>query len=297
MRGDGKKDDRLQRAALIHLKLGSIREYCELMCQAGHWEKALSVAPAVSMVYWQELCKKYCSTQFKGVVVDEIAPFLAACGEAPQLIQNYIDKNELESAFLVANSWCSGKLHPSISITKAFEESNIVRSGTAELEKVAARIANRYMAIASEPLLAAETYLAVSDPQSALIELIRGHEIFLAFVICKCLGLQLPQPLRDSLTSILEHNGCWAESLNVFRQSSDEDKERQITLFNLRQANANKSYLTTGNIRGPVANKDTISSPLKYVDCVEAVLRSCASNDVQQACLLATTVSQSMLSS
>ncbi|OWK00266.1 hypothetical protein Celaphus_00019228, partial [Cervus elaphus hippelaphus] len=49
------KEERLKEAAQIHLWLGQIQRYCELMVELGEWDKALSVAPSVSVKYWKKL--------------------------------------------------------------------------------------------------------------------------------------------------------------------------------------------------------------------------------------------------
>lgn len=78
--GAPSKEERLKEAADIHLRLGQIQRYCELMVELGQvsvydtlisvflllprlyvfcqWEKALSVAPGVSMKYWKKLMQR-----------------------------------------------------------------------------------------------------------------------------------------------------------------------------------------------------------------------------------------------
>ncbi|KAJ3583794.1 hypothetical protein NHX12_015581 [Muraenolepis orangiensis] len=53
--GAPSREERLRDAAEIHLRLGHIQRYCELMVELGQWDKALSVAPGVSMKYWNKL--------------------------------------------------------------------------------------------------------------------------------------------------------------------------------------------------------------------------------------------------
>lgn len=45
----------LNNAASSFLRAGALRRYCELMAKLGHWDKALSVAPGVSLRYWRHL--------------------------------------------------------------------------------------------------------------------------------------------------------------------------------------------------------------------------------------------------
>ncbi|XP_015769456.1 PREDICTED: WD repeat-containing protein 17-like [Acropora digitifera] len=53
-----KKEDRIKEAASLHVKLGQLQRYCELMVELGEWDKALAVAPGVSMSYWRELMER-----------------------------------------------------------------------------------------------------------------------------------------------------------------------------------------------------------------------------------------------
>ena len=52
------REKTLLRAADIQLKLGNIKRHCEILIELGQWEKAICLAPAVSMNYWSELSKK-----------------------------------------------------------------------------------------------------------------------------------------------------------------------------------------------------------------------------------------------
>jgi hypothetical protein len=53
------REDALSQAGEIYLKLGNVRKYCEIMLELNQWEKALSVAPAVSISFWKDLASKY----------------------------------------------------------------------------------------------------------------------------------------------------------------------------------------------------------------------------------------------
>lgn len=54
-----KKEDRLIEAAKIHLKLGNIREYCEIMIKLGKWEKAMGFAAGFCLDYWSNVAERY----------------------------------------------------------------------------------------------------------------------------------------------------------------------------------------------------------------------------------------------
>jgi hypothetical protein len=57
--GVGMYEKRLREAAVTHLRLGHIKEYCDILVELHEWEKAISIAPSVSMEYWQSLANKY----------------------------------------------------------------------------------------------------------------------------------------------------------------------------------------------------------------------------------------------
>ena len=49
----------LTRVAQLYLKLGDIQRHCNILVQLGQWERALALAPAVSLSYWSNLTKRY----------------------------------------------------------------------------------------------------------------------------------------------------------------------------------------------------------------------------------------------
>lgn len=57
--GGMKKEDRLKEAAQTYMKLGKIREFCEIHMQLKNYKKALAFAPGVSIEYWQELAVRH----------------------------------------------------------------------------------------------------------------------------------------------------------------------------------------------------------------------------------------------
>lgn len=74
-----KREDRLHQAALLHMKLGNFRQYCELMVDLNQWERALAVAPGVSMDYWRKLCDRY-TQKLSKEEREDVVPFHLASG-------------------------------------------------------------------------------------------------------------------------------------------------------------------------------------------------------------------------
>lgn len=61
-----------------------IREYCEILVSLGKWERALAVAPSLSLPYWKSLSVRY--ADYLAAKGDNNAiPFLVATGEIEQV--------------------------------------------------------------------------------------------------------------------------------------------------------------------------------------------------------------------
>ena len=73
------REERLQEAAAIEVRLGNLQRYCELLVQLGEWEKALAVAPGVSMVYWKSLAQRR-AQQLMQEDNDNTVPYCVATG-------------------------------------------------------------------------------------------------------------------------------------------------------------------------------------------------------------------------
>uniref|UniRef100_A0A3Q2HD06 WD repeat domain 17 n=1 Tax=Equus caballus TaxID=9796 RepID=A0A3Q2HD06_HORSE len=103
------KEERLKEAAEIHLRLGQIQRYCELMVELGEWDKALSVAPGVSVKYWKKLMQRLLhkvSTELAEWHFQDGRAVLAACchlavDNIELAMASLIRGNELELAVSV----------------------------------------------------------------------------------------------------------------------------------------------------------------------------------------------------
>ncbi|CAE8609106.1 unnamed protein product, partial [Polarella glacialis] len=184
----GKQEERLLKAAQIMCRVGDLRAYCRLTAQAGHWERAICIAPAVSHQFWQELCAEYMDTLSAATDTEEVAPFLVGIGRASRLVDSYIERSELDSAFVVAKADCDGLLPcASSSSASSAPPPPPNPSARARLEDVAGVLAQRHLE-QGEPLQAAMCFLAVSQPSRAVRTLARAQEVMLAFALSDLLG-------------------------------------------------------------------------------------------------------------
>lgn len=84
--GGLKREESLLAAAALWLHLGNLEGYCEIMRELGQWDRALAVAPAIGLEYWQELVRARAEDLAEaGASVETLAPLLVASQQIPRL--------------------------------------------------------------------------------------------------------------------------------------------------------------------------------------------------------------------
>ncbi|CAG5133469.1 unnamed protein product, partial [Candidula unifasciata] len=188
--GAPSREDRLTEAANIHIKLGNVQRYCELMVELGKWERALALAPSVSLKYWQQLNQRYCAA-LSAEDNDMLVPACIAGGDVDRLVSFFTSRGQLADAMLVAQSAFEGSIphtdfedqQTSTSRGQGDDKEHFNRLTVEVLEK----LSDFYFANGS-PTLAACCHLASDEQKRAMSKLIRGHELELAVYIGRVLG-------------------------------------------------------------------------------------------------------------
>ncbi|KAM3842488.1 WD repeat-containing protein 17, partial [Diretmus argenteus] len=198
--GAPSKEERLKEAADIHLRLGQIQRYCELMVELGQWDKALSVAPGVSMKYWQNLMQRR-AEQLMAEDNDDAIPYCIATGDVTELVTFFTARGQLKEALLVAQGACEGNIHaPQTStinpMTNALDNKQQYQG---LLHRVCKDLAEWYFQDGCA-VLAACCHLAVNNIELAMSSLIRGNELELAV----CVGVALGEPANQTTAYCLE---------------------------------------------------------------------------------------------
>uniref|UniRef100_A0A669B7N0 WD repeat domain 17 n=1 Tax=Oreochromis niloticus TaxID=8128 RepID=A0A669B7N0_ORENI len=188
--GAPSKEERLKEAADIHLRLGQIQRYCELMVELGQWEKALSVAPGVSMKYWKKLMQRR-ADQLMAEDNDDAIPYCVATGDIKKLVTFFSGRGQLLEALLIAQVQRSQQ-HGSEQIYSETPEFVL-------LHKVCKDLAEWYFQDGCS-VLAACCHLAVDDIELAMSSLIRGNELELA----ACVGIVLREAANQSTAYCLQ---------------------------------------------------------------------------------------------
>ncbi|XP_053107723.1 WD repeat-containing protein 17 isoform X3 [Hemicordylus capensis] len=187
--GAPSKEERLKEAAQIHLRLGQIQRYCELMVELGEWDKALSVAPGVSMKYWKKLMQRR-ADQLIQEENDDVIPYCIATGDVKKLVLFFTSRGQLKEALLVAQAACEGNMQ-TLQYSTSNGSANLEGNGTEDynelLHKVSKELAEWYFQD-GYAVLAACCHLAVENIELAMANLIRGNELELAVNVGTVLG-------------------------------------------------------------------------------------------------------------
>uniref|UniRef100_A0A3B4ETY6 WD repeat domain 17 n=1 Tax=Pundamilia nyererei TaxID=303518 RepID=A0A3B4ETY6_9CICH len=205
--GAPSKEERLKEAADIHLRLGQTQRYCELMVELGQWEKALSVAPGVSMKYWKKLMQRR-ADQLMAEDNDDAIPYCVATGDIKKLVTFFSGRGQLLEALLIAQ----------------VQRSPLWLSSLCSLlHKVCKDLAEWYFQDGCS-VLAACCHLAVDDVELAMSSLMRGNELELA----ACVGIVLGEGANQSTAYCLQllarkymTNPTWELSADLLRMIPD----------------------------------------------------------------------------
>uniref|UniRef100_A0A8C1XVU9 WD repeat domain 17 n=1 Tax=Cyprinus carpio TaxID=7962 RepID=A0A8C1XVU9_CYPCA len=192
--GAPSKEERLKNAAEIHIRLGQIQRYCELMVELGEWEKALSVAPGVSMKYWKKLMQRR-ADQLMQEGTDDVIPYCIATGEVKKLVNFFTSRGQLKEALLVAQGACEGN----INVFHLLFSHTLSPSLSRMLHRVCKELAEWYFQD-GRAVLAACCHLAVDNAELAMASLIRGNELELAV----CVGTVLGESASKATHYVLE---------------------------------------------------------------------------------------------
>uniref|UniRef100_A0A671FMW8 WD repeat domain 17 n=1 Tax=Rhinolophus ferrumequinum TaxID=59479 RepID=A0A671FMW8_RHIFE len=182
-------EERLKEAAEIHLRLGQIQRYCELMVELGEWDKALSIAPGVSVKYWKKLMQRR-ADQLIQEDKDDVIPYCIAIGDVKKLVNFFMSRGQLKEALLVAQAACEGNmqtLHVSTPKGSSYSDDTCKEDFNELLHTVSKELAEWYFQD-GRAVLAACCHLAVDDIELAMTYLLRGNELELAICVGAVLG-------------------------------------------------------------------------------------------------------------
>uniref|UniRef100_A0A7N6C0W1 WD repeat domain 17 n=1 Tax=Anabas testudineus TaxID=64144 RepID=A0A7N6C0W1_ANATE len=163
------------------------------------WEKALSVAPGVSMKYWKKLMQRR-ADQLMAEDNDDAIPYCIATGDIKKLVTFFTGRGQLLEALLIAQGACEGNIRvPQSSPVNHTNDVDNRQQYQSLLHKVCKELAEWYFQDGCS-VLAACCHLAVDNIKLAMSSLIRGNELELA----ACVGTVLGEAANQSTAYCLE---------------------------------------------------------------------------------------------
>ncbi|XP_061131267.1 WD repeat-containing protein 17-like isoform X4 [Syngnathus typhle] len=164
------------------------------------WEKALAVAPGVSMKYWKKLMQRR-ADQLMVEDNDDAIPYCIATGDVKKLVAFFTGRGQLVEALLVAQGACEGNIctPQTSSINHKNNDVDNRHQYQSLLHQVCEQLAEWYFQDGCS-VLAACCHLAVDNVKLAMSSLIRGNELELA----ACVGIVLGETAAQSTAYCLE---------------------------------------------------------------------------------------------
>ncbi|XP_036084590.1 WD repeat-containing protein 17 isoform X4 [Rousettus aegyptiacus] len=171
------------------------QNYCKGIMHLKHlvkfrtWDKALSVAPGVSVKYWKKLMQRR-ADQLIQEDKDDVIPYCIAIGDVKKLVNFFMSRGQLKEALLVAQAACEGNMQTShVSAPKGSSYSDdIYKEDFNELLHTVSKELAEWYFQDGRAVLAACCHLAVDDIELAMTDLIRGNELELAVSVGTVLG-------------------------------------------------------------------------------------------------------------
>eukprot|EP00727_Mastigamoeba_balamuthi_P011385 m51a1_g687 hypothetical protein (951) ;mRNA; f:322611-326513 len=253
--GAARKEDRLAEAAVIRLRLGQFKEYCEIQIELDNWYEAIAIAPAVSMQYWQELCAR-----FSAVLVDkgkqDAERFILAAGDPEKTADFYCDRGRVQDAILTALVYAAKQKEQQskasaskVSHDKRLSQSQLVpppaspggrppspsrdaAAVTPLVRKLCDIKAMQYFED-GQPVLAACSHLSVGDTHRALQKLTRGCEFDLAYAVVRALNVPADH-VHVMISRKAESLGLWDLAAELLRQT--REASQRLALLCVRHA-------------------------------------------------------------
>ncbi|XP_073075306.1 WD repeat-containing protein 17 isoform X4 [Manis javanica] len=183
------------------------QNYCKGVMHLKHlikfrtWDKALSIAPGVSMKYWKKLMQRR-ADQLIQEDKDDVIPYCIAIGDVKKLVNFLMSRGQLKEALLVAQAACEGNMQTfQVSTPRgpSYSDESYREDFKELLHMVSKELADWYFQD-GRAALAACCHLAVDNIELAMAYLIRGNELELAV----CVGTVLGEPAAPQMHYALE---------------------------------------------------------------------------------------------
>eukprot|EP00658_Telonema_sp_P-2_P071489 TRINITY_DN6074_c0_g1_i1.p1 TRINITY_DN6074_c0_g1~~TRINITY_DN6074_c0_g1_i1.p1 ORF type:complete len:485 (-),score=115.62 TRINITY_DN6074_c0_g1_i1:334-1788(-) len=263
--GAKKKEEQLREIASMHLELGHVRQFCQVMVQLEDWDQALAFAPGVSIEFWRELSMQYAEVLHAKGSVKQACQHWIAAGNVSKALSSHLNKGMHREAFVLAaqamanrmptasssssSSSCADTSSPAAAEEPEQRESASVSGCSKEMELVSiSRI--KALRECAMPVQAACCLLAINKVEAAVQILLAANELGLAMVVARILCQSVPSRVYSLMALQCAGVGNLEEALHYGQQSGSELTLDQICVLEAqRNPSGIESFLTSAHRR------------------------------------------------
>eukprot|EP00698_Gefionella_okellyi_P000918 TRINITY_DN10797_c0_g1_i1.p1 TRINITY_DN10797_c0_g1~~TRINITY_DN10797_c0_g1_i1.p1 ORF type:complete len:1193 (-),score=265.20 TRINITY_DN10797_c0_g1_i1:69-3647(-) len=202
--------------------VGQLREACDLLVSGGEWDRALAMAPGVSIDYWRSITQRR-AQMLAASNSDDAGLLMAAAGLQPQLCDFLLSRSEFRSALASATVGSTAT-----TTTGAGPPASPAPTPSAATAAAAApsdstlvrRVASEWVAYylkRGQPVHAAAVLLAAQNPSGAVDELSRAGESELAYALARAVKVPAPH-VTEQVGHEAEMQGNWDLALELLQR-------------------------------------------------------------------------------
>jgi len=200
------------KAVVNLMKEQEFEKACEYLIDMGLWDKALSIAPSVSMEYWRVKSIE-CARTLDGSE-ESIVHFLAT-NDVDSALDFYAANGQHNEALLVAQAALETNRPEALYDTLKTTSNTSTMTSRSKRDHVAKRMADMHM-VQGHPVKAACALLSIEDFHGAMLALVLGSQVQLAFSICQ--SHEVPAYILDAFAKECEKSGNLELSLYLLRK-------------------------------------------------------------------------------
>jgi hypothetical protein len=246
--GGPSKEDLLSTAARLHLRVGNLQAYCEVLVSQDRWDEALAVAPAAGLDFWRQLMGRRATALSKDGTEASL-PYFAAIGNIEEMTNVLLARGDGVAAMalqqaVIDGCWSrvldSSAPRPVPSSVK--EAEHLVSGALGRRSKISRDLARSHTERGAAARAACQ-HLSVGNAKDAVESLVQGGLGLVAFALARALDVR-PRvlPVRVFARALLQH-GMWEEALGLLKAEGESVLDVAIVASQFRGSPEETSHL------------------------------------------------------
>lgn len=191
--GPAYRKDRLIEAAAEMLMVGNMEDYCSLLMEAGEWDRAIAVAPAISRDHWRGVCLRAGEAmEREGDVTRAVTYYIASgeCVRAARLLASTSKTTESTDLATVIMQTCPQRHADATATMEPPHQTTVDTNGVSADAKVFQQSRWNTLAQCGNPRLTAAAYIASGNNDEALRVLAYAGEVVPAHLLVHTVPLR-----------------------------------------------------------------------------------------------------------